>query len=198
MDITRRSALLGLGAALASCAGGGGGSRKGGSSGEVGEIIKISYFRGYPDPRSKKLVATYRAVMSESWRDRIGENLKEPLARAASGSIYVGFLTDAEMARYVAKLRELGLDQLEESDPKQYQAQEMRRRALDEQQSSYTRVITLATDTWEKSYAYADHHVEASKDRIPVFTRCEAFVARLCEYSIQVRTMTDPLVPGEK
>src|ERR1051325_11417935 len=75
---------------------------------EIGDILKISYFRGLPDGKTKKPEPIYRVIMSESWRDRVGESPREPLAKAAPGKLYVGFLSDAEVASYFQKLQEFG------------------------------------------------------------------------------------------
>src|SRR5579862_484010 len=72
-------------------------------------IAKITYFRPMSE-KGKRPEVTFRAVMSESWRDRVADGPKEPLAKAAPGKIYLGYIPDAEMFRYVKRLKEFGLD----------------------------------------------------------------------------------------
>lgn len=194
-SILRRPALAAL-LLLSACASSGAPREEAAAPAEeVGEILKISYFRGLQDGRTKRLEPIYRVVMSKSWQDRIGESPREPLARAAPGRIYVGFLEDAEMQTYFRKLREFGIDKLKSRPPAEFNPEEFQRLAVDPNRNSYTRVFTIGTDKWAKSYYYADHHVPGGEPLIPIFTKCEAFVSRACENSINVRTMTDPL-PG--
>ncbi len=172
--------------------GGGGGARE--ELPEAGEILKISYFRANPDPRTKMLEPTYRVVMSNSWKDRVGESPKDPIVRAAPRKLFSGFLTDAEMAKYLALLKKNGIEKLHSRNTEELKPEELNRLALDSKATSYTRVITIATDKWQKSYLYSDQHtrdVEESKRLIPVFTTCEAIVTRIVEYSIQTRIYTD-------
>jgi hypothetical protein len=192
--VCRLLALAGLAVAIPSCAGGG--TTREDPASEGGEILKISYYRAYPEPRTKRLEPMYRVVMSESWRDRMGESPKEPIARGAPGKIYVGFLSDAELSRYVKQLKSFGLEDLEPRNPDQLNPDEFRRKALDANETSYTRVITVGSDKGAKSYYYRDQQVR--KDLIEKFVKCEAFVSRISENSIQVRTMSEPIVPRER
>src|SRR2546423_883363 len=116
-------ALCGAVVLLAACGGGGGGGTGPGLPGE-GAIVKMSYFRALPDPRTKKLEAVFRVVMSETWRDRMGDGPREPLAKAAPGKIYMGYVPDRDMARYVKKLKELGIDDLKSRPPEELKPDE--------------------------------------------------------------------------
>ena len=74
---SRILALAALAFSLASCA-----SQKGDVSTAAGPedpaILKISYFRAFPDGKSKRLENFFRCVMSESWKDRMGDGPREP------------------------------------------------------------------------------------------------------------------------
>jgi len=157
----------------------------------AGEILKISYFRAYTDPRTKQLEASYRVVMSNTWKDRVGESPRDPIVRAAPRKLYTGFLTDSEMAKYVKLLREFGIEKLPAVNTEELKPEELNRLALDPRSTSYTRVITVATDKGQLSYRYSDVHLPGSEKLIPIFTKCEALVTRIVEYSIQTRIYTD-------
>ena len=171
--------------------GGGGADERGESLPGSGEILKISYFRAYTDPRTKQLEATYRAVMSNSWKDRVGESPRDPIVRAAPRKLYTGFLTDSEMAKYLKLLQDFGIEKLPPVNTEELRPDELNRLALDPRTTAYTRVITVGTDKWQKSYRYSDVHLPGSEKLIPIFTKCEALVTRVVEYSIQTRIYTD-------
>ena len=196
-NIVSRAAVGAALAALLSACGGTSGS--GGTAVDTSNdiaILKISYFRALPEPRTKKLEATYRVVMSKSWQDRVGDSPKEPLARAAPGKTYLGYVSDAEMVRYVRKLKEFGIDDLVGANPDELKPEDFNRLSLNPQETSFTRVFTVGSDKGSKSYWYRQQ--QTSKELIEKFVKCEAFVVRVCENSIQVRTMTDPLPPRNK
>lgn len=173
----------------------------GGSTGTVAEqpssddpfIYKMSYFRALPEPKTKRLEPHYRVVMSESWRDRMGESPREPLAKAAPGRIYMGYVPDSHMMRYEKKLRELGLDDLKPRAAETLDPEAFGRMAINPNETSFTRIFTVGTDKGSRSYYYRDQ--QTSKDLIEKFIKCETFISRACEYAIQVTTRSDPL-PG--
>jgi len=156
-------------------------------------ILKITYFRSLPEQKTKRPEPTFRAVMSESWRDRVADGPREPLAKAAPGKIYMGYVSDAEMSRYVKRLKELGIDDLKPSRPEDYDPDKFSRLALNPNETSFTRVFTVGDEKGAKSYYFRDQ--QTSKELIEKFVSCEKFVSRACENSINVRTTTDPL-PG--
>lgn len=177
---------------LAGC--GGGGSSQAVPDTEDGlAILKITYFRALPEPKTKRPEPTFRSVMSESWRDRVADGPREPLAKAAPGKVYMGYISDLEMSRYVKKLKELGIDDLKPSRPEDYDPDQFSRKALNPQETSFTRVFTVGDEKGARSYYYRDQ--QTSKEQIEKFVKCEAFVARACENSINVSVKTDPL-PG--
>jgi hypothetical protein len=158
-------------------------------------VLKLTYFRALPESKTKRPEPTFRAVMSESWRDRVANGPREPLAKAAPGKVYMGYISDAEMARYVKKLKEMGLDDLKPSKPEDYDPDLFNRKALNLQETSFTRVFTVGDEKSAKSYYYRDQ--QTSPDLIQKFVKCEAFVARACENSINTSVSTDP-IPGRK
>jgi hypothetical protein len=154
-------------------------------------VFKMSYFRALPEPKTKRLEPHFRVVMSESWRDRMGESPKEPLAKAAPGRIYMGYIPDAHMVRYEKKLKELGLDDLTPRATETLDPEALGRKAVHSDETSFTRVITIGNAKGSKSYYYRDQ--QTSKDLIEKFIKCETFISRACEYAIQVSTKSDPL-----
>lgn len=149
--------------------------------------IKISYFRAYPEPRTQRLEPSYRAVMSYGWKDRLGESPRDVLVKAAPKKLYTGFLSDAELRKYLRLLRDYGLETLRPRDTDSLNPQELHRLALDAKETSFTRVITIASDKGSKSYYFRDQQV--SKELIERFVKCESFVTRITEYSMQVQVV---------
>ena len=192
-SIVSKVALLGLLAALQPGCGGGETTPTVPDTADGLAILKITYFRALPEPKTKRPEPTFRAVMSESWRDRVANGPREPLAKAAPGKVYMGYISDAEMSRYVKKLKELGIDDLKPSKPEDYDPDLFGRKAVNPQETSFTRVFTVGDDKGSKSYYYRDQ--QTAKDLIEKFVKCEAFIARACENSINVSARTDPL-PG--
>jgi hypothetical protein len=177
--------------ALGACAGGGadgGGEAEGGGQAAV---LKISYFRAVENPRTKKLEPNYRVVISESWRDRLGEGVREPFPRAAPGNIYRGIVPDARLQHYVQKLREYGMDDLVARTPDDFRPEELRRLAEHPQESSYTRVFTVGDEKGARSYYYRDQ--QKSEELIKKFFRCEAYVMSIMGgHTIRVQTGAEP------
>ena len=177
---------------LAGC--GDGGTSQTVSEGTDGlAILKISYFRAMPEPKTKRPVPTFRAVMSESWRDRVADGPKEPLAKAAPNQVYLGYISDSEMSRYVKRLKEMGIDDLKASRPEDYDPDLFSRKALNPQETSFTRVFTVGDEKGARSYYYRDQ--QTSKELIEKYVKCEAFVSRASENSVNWSTRTDP-IPG--
>lgn len=195
--VRRASILALLAGVLSSCAseGGGGGTvaRSTGPSPEDPAILKISYFRAFPDGKTKRLECYFRCVMSESWQDRMGDGPREPLAKAAPGRVYMGYVADNKMNLYVQRLKEFGLDDLKFRSPDELKPEEFGRLALNQTETSFTRVFTVGSDKGARSYYYRDQQV--SKDLIEKFIKCEAYISRACEYAINISSGTQPL-PG--
>lgn len=163
------------------------------------EPLKISYFRAYPEPKTQKLEPSYRVVMSYGWKDRFGESPRDILVKAAPRKLFTGFLSDAELRRYVKLLREKGLEKLRPRDTDGLNPQELHRLALHPQETSFTRVITLATDKGSRSFYFRDQQV--SKELIETFVLCEAIVTRITEYSMQVQVVVpekERVVPRDR
>jgi len=97
------------------------------------------------------------------------------------------------MFRYVKRLREMGIDDLKASKPENYDPDTFARMAVNPTETSFTRVFTVGDDKSAKSYYYRDQ--QTSPELIQKFVKCEAFVARACENSINVSATTDQ-IPG--
>lgn len=156
-------------------------------------IYKITYFRPMPEPKTKRPEPTFRAVMSESWRDRVADGPKEPLAKAAPGKIYMGYISDAEMSRYVKKLKELGIDDLNAGKPEDRDPVKFSRLAVDPTETNFTRVFTVGDNKVAKSYYFREN--QTSEDLIKKYVNCERFIGRACENSVNWSVTTDP-IPG--
>ena len=189
----RASAIAMLALTAPGCGGATSGTIAEQSSPDDPFICKLSYFRALPEPKTRRLEPHFRVVMSESWRDRIGESPREPLAKAAPGRIYMGYIPDSHMVRYEKKLKELGIDDLKPRASETLDPEAFSRLALSPNETPFTRVFTIGSDKGSKSYYYRDQ--QTSRDLIEKFVKCESFISRACEYAIQVSTKSDPL-PG--
>jgi hypothetical protein len=191
------SVLLLLGAG---CGGSAAPETDGGPAEGEPDPIKISYFRAYPEPRTQKLEPSYRAVMSHGWRDRVGETPRDVLVKAAPGKLFTGFLSDVDMRKYVRLLREYGIETLRSRDTDSLNPQELYKLAMHHQETSFTRIITVATDKGSKSYYFRDQQ-QVSKEAIEKFVKCESFITRITEYSMQVRVLVpekDRVIPRDR
>jgi hypothetical protein len=163
---------------------------------EDGAILKITYFRAFPEAKTKRLKPAFRAIMSQSWQDRMGDGPREPLAKAAPGEIYLGYVADISMAKYVKKLQEFGLNDLQARKPEDLKPEDFARLSVDPKTSSLTRVFTVGSDKNARAFVYTDQQI--NPESIQKFVKCEAYIMRACEYAINVRTMSDPLPGREK
>jgi hypothetical protein len=190
--VSRAAAVLAL-AVLASCAAEGDGGTSRSTSSDDPAILKISYFRAFPDGKSKRLECFFRCVMSESWKDRMGDGPREALAKAAPGRVYMGYVADPKMVLYMKRLREFGMDELKPRRTEEFKPEELGRLALNPTETSFTRIFTVGDEKGSRSYYYRDQ--QGSKDQIEKFVKCEAYILRACEYAINISSGSEPL-PG--
>lgn len=171
--------------ALPGCGDGGTAVRTDDSS--PGDVLKISYFRVNPEPKTKKPEPTYKVVMSEGWRQAMGENPRELFAKAAPNKVFKGFANDPVMAKYIRELRGLGLDQLRFQNPDACNPTELYQKAMGPK-GDLARIITVGTDKSAKSYYFAD---QPSEDLARVFIRCEMLVSQIMDgHTLSVRVVT--------
>jgi hypothetical protein len=187
---SRAAAVLAL-AVLASCASGGDDGVSPGAGPDDPAILKISYFRAFPDGKSKRLEVFFRCVMSESWKDRMGDGPREQLAKAAPGRVYLGYVADSRMTLYMKRLKEFGIDDLQPSRTEDFKPEEFSRLALNPTETSFTRVFTIGDEKGSRSYYYRKQ--QGSKDQIEKFVKCETFILRACEYAINISSGSEPL-----
>ena len=179
---------FGLAAFLVGC-GDGGTAVRPSEEGPPGEVLKISYFRVNLEPKTKRPEPTYRVVVSESWRQVMGESPREPFAKAAPNKVFRGSANDPKMAKYIRDLRGLGLDRLKARNPDDFNPTELHQKAMNPQSSDFTRVITVGTDKSAKSYYYPDQ--QTSKDLIEIFYKCELLVSAIMDgHTLSVRVVT--------
>jgi hypothetical protein len=155
-----------------------------------GDILKISYYRVNPEPKTKRPEPTYRVLMSRSWQDQVGENPREPLPKAAPNQVYKGFEEDSVVRRYVEKLRSLGLDQLRPQNPDDVNPQALYAAAMNPSNPKPPRVLTVGTDKSAKCYFSTDQGEGSQSD---IFIKCEMYVVGIMAgHTIKVQIVTDP------
>src|SRR5262245_11655644 len=189
--VCKAALLLALAGALSSCAGEGGVSNSAGPSSDDPSVLKISYFRAFPDGKTKRLECFFRCVMSASWKDRMGDGPREPLATAEPGRVYMGYVADVKMALYLKRLKEFGLDDLQPCRTEELNPEKFSRLALNQTETSFTRVFTVGDEKGSRSYFYRDQ--QDKKDRIEKFIKCEAYILRAVEYAINISSGSEPL-----
>ncbi len=181
--------------AAASCAGGGGGTRD--ELPPFGEALKVSYFRSYPEHKTKKPEPTYRAVLSNSWKDRVGEGVRDPFPRAAPGKVFLGYLPDARAREIAEKLRSLGVERLRWRNPDDCKPQDYFAKATDPKESEFTRLFTVGTDKWQRTYYLRDN--QPNLEIYEVFLRCERYLTPVIDAnSILVTTRTPAIFQQDK
>jgi hypothetical protein len=121
----------------------------------------------------------------------MGDGPREPLAKAAPGQIYIGYIPDERMALYLKRLKEFGLDDLKPRNPDELKPDDFSRLAMNPEETSFTRVLTVGDEKGARSYWFRDQ--QTSEDLIKKFVKCEAYISRACEYAVNVRSMSDPL-----
>lgn len=194
-SIVSRLAALGLAAGLLPSCGGTSGSARSDESTQEGPL-KISHFRVNPDPKTKRPDPTYRVLLSESWRQMLGEAPREPFPKAAPKKVFKGFADDAIVARYIRQLRDLGLDRLKPSNPDDYNPVELFQRAMNPQESEYTRIFTVGSDKSARSYYYRDQ--QTSEELIKIFYKCELLVSRIMDgYTMLIQIESPRVVPDK-
>src|ERR1051325_5411225 len=181
---TTGSSLL-LAALLGACGGSGGDAAAPDPLGDGG-VLKISSVRASPEAKPGRLKPAFRCVMSKSWQDRMGDGPREPLAKAAPGEIYMGYLPDITMTKYVKKLQEFGLDDLKARKTEDLKPEEWGTKAVSPQTNNFTRIFTIGSDKGSRSYVYTDQQTD--KESIEKFVKCEAYILRACEYAVNVQT----------
>ncbi len=183
----------GIGIALLASCGGGPSGPEVRPEGEP-RPFKLSHFRSYEDQRTKKLAPTYRVVMSNGWKDRMGEGPREPLMSAAPRAQYVGYADDEKMAYYFRTLQEYGVEKLEGRNPDTLKPQELAALSQHPTLHAFHRVFTLGTDRGAKSYYYMDHHVPGKERLLEIFLKCELYVVSVMQgHSVQTRVWSNPV-----
>ena len=178
-------AVLLLLVAAAGC----GGRSRGENLPPVSDVLKIAIFRAYRDPRTKKPAPTYRAVMTDSWREQIGESPRDPFAKASPGNVYKGFLADRRVRRIYEELVDLGLHTLRASGPDDYAPQDLHDRAVHPTEGPLTRILVVGTDEWTRCFLRKDQILGGDEGPARIFADCERFVLKLVSSNtILVRT----------
>lgn len=180
---------------LPGCGDGGTGVRPGESP--DGEVLKISYYRVNPDPKTKRPDPTFRVVMSESWRQVLGEGPRDPLAKAAPNKVFKGFANDPVMARYVRELRSLGLDRLRSKNADDCNPADIHQRAMSPVDREHPRIMTVGTEKGARSYTFGE---QLSEELSETFIKCEVLVSRIMDGHTLMVKIEQPraVVPSEK
>jgi hypothetical protein len=140
--------------------------------------LKISYFRTNPEPKTKRPEPTFKALMSNSWKDMYGESPRDPLARAAPNKVFKGFDADIVLARYIRDLKSRGLDQLKSHNSDDANPTLVFQQATGPIDRDHPRIITVGTDKSSRSYSF---HEQGSEELYKVFIKCEMLVSAIMD-----------------
>lgn len=166
------------------------------------EALKVSYYRPNPHPRTKKPEPTYRVVISNGWRDKVGDSPREPFAKAAPGKNFIGYAHDRDLRRCFEALKSAGVDSLRSVDPSTLNPDDLYRSAVDPRSfdangQTFMRIFTMGTDRWHKSYYYRDNQI--SREHIEKFRECEKIISAFVQmFSVQVETGVQPALLRER
>jgi hypothetical protein len=174
-SIASRLSILSL--ALVSSCGGTSGSTRTDDPPQEGPL-KISYFRTNPEPKTKRPEPTYKVLMSESWKQILGESPRDPLSKAAAGKVFKGSAADVVVARYISRLKSLGLDQLESHNADDANPVTIYQQAISPVERDHPRIITVGTDKSAKSYSFKDQPTE---EKSRTFIACEKLVSAIMD-----------------
>jgi hypothetical protein len=184
-SIASRLAAVWLAAAfIPSCGGTPGGVRTDDPAQEG--PLKISYFRTNPEPKTKRPDPTYKVVMSESWKQILGESPRDPLSKAAPGKVFKGTAADVVVARYITRLKSLGLDQLKSQNADDANPVQIYQRAISPVERDHPRIITVGSDKAARSYSFQD---QGTEEQARTFIACEKLVSAIMDGHVVLVTI---------
>lgn len=193
---------------FAACAGGGGGtSTNMDGNPETTDIIKVTYIRFNYNPKTRGFVPEYRVMLSASWQDKFGNDPKEPFTRlfprGSKRSPFLGMVKDAAMKNLLREMESKGLSKLPATKPEDVSLDwlaKLENAPVTDPKDPPTlhgRIITVGGDGWHKSYLIRE--AELIPELHGVFQRVEKEVIKMSvQYTVQVSTDSNPIVPREK
>ena len=184
-SIIFRLAALGTAAWVLPSCGGTSGSARSDETPQEG-ALKIAYFRSNPDPKTKRPEPTFKVLMSYSWQSVLGEGPRDPLIKAAPGKIFKGFAADVVVARYIARLKDLGLDRLQSRNPDDQNPSTVYQQALAPAERDHPRIITVGTDKAARSYFFQD---QATEEQTRTFIACERLASAIMDGHVMLVTV---------
>ena len=184
-SIVSRLAALGLAAALLPSCGGGGSSTRSDDPPQEGPL-KICYFRTNLEPKTKRPEPTFKVVMSNSWQQILGESPRDPLTKAAPGKVFKGFAADVVVARYISRLRDVGLDQLDPQNADDANPVLIYQQATSPVERDHPRIITVGTDKAAKSYYFKG---QLTEEKSRAFIACEKLVSAIMDGNVMLVTI---------
>jgi hypothetical protein len=177
-----------------------GGGNGGGPDPMTGEVLKVTYIRFNQDQRTRRWVPEYRVMLSTSWHAKYGENSNEPYRKLfpsrSSRAPFLGQVPDEKMKILLAEFKRKGIDKLKWVKPEDVDLVALSRVERDPELAQVTRIITVGSDTEQRSYLLTSV-VPFSQER-KIYDDCEREVIKMMvQYTAQVTTESSPFVPKD-
>ena len=201
-----RCSVVLLGLIAAGCSGGGGGGGATDTSGdpyassETVRPIKVTYVRFNWDKRLRKWTPEYRIMLSDGWRQKMGQSPREPFTRMYKSPFLADSIPDELLARLVREMVRAGLNDLHDTslDRINLEAYKRAERFGEDQRSheeiAKLRLINVETESMKKSVAFGDNL--DSREQADRFVKVEREVIKIANaYTVQITIEASPAVP---
>lgn len=122
------------------------------------KAIKITYIRFNPHPQTRLNRHEYRILVSEGWKRKFGERIRDPFVRLYQDPFW-GPVPDAFMEQLLGEMKKRGFEELRETslarlDLKALQAVE---KSSDVELGKRWRLIHVETDAGSKTVVFSDN-----------------------------------------
>jgi hypothetical protein len=196
-----RCSLVLLGLIAAGCAGGGGASDTSGdpyTAGETVRAIKVTYLKFSFDKRLRKWTPEYRIMLSDGWRQKMGQSPREPFTRMYKSPFLADSIPDEILAQLVREMTRAGLNDLHDTslDRINLEAYKRAERLPESAQEEIAklRLINIETESMKKSITYGDNI--GSLEEAQRFVKVEREVIKIAyAYTVQITIESAPAVP---
>ncbi len=199
-----RCSFVLFGLIAAGCAGGGGGGGATDTSGdpytssETVRPIKVTYLRFNFDKRLRKWTPEYRIMLSDGWRQKMGQSPREPFTRMYKSPFLADSIPDEILAQLVREMVRAGLNDLQDTSLDRINLQAYKRaEGLPEtaqKEIASLRLINVETESMKKSVAFGDNI--DSVEQAQRFTKVEREVIKIANaYTVQITIESSPAVP---
>ncbi len=187
------------------CRGGGGSNPMDGDPFAAPQVkaIKVTYIRFNWDPKNKRFVHEYRIMLSDGWRQKNGQNPREPFTKLWRDPFKAESIPDTVLDNLVKEMEKFGLNDLNSRAADSINLEELKKvEKLPYERSAEVlrwRIINLETDAGKKTVTFIDNDDRAVVNNGPQalkFSKVEMQVIKVAaQYTVQVTYDTPPMIP---